>query len=186
MKSRYQYDFFACIISSSIIMITFFLQIFTTSQFLLETKIQYQLQKWKQHTAAAVFVLFLHHTESSPRFSTLRFLALCQINICIPAFINMGGKNKNKNKNKSVQPNQKVKHDEEPKVVELSDSEDEQKEKLSKKKQAKPKGKLPVWFLLALDNSQFYYHDRNTQSWGGRRSQRRSQTCHWTTQIWQR
>merc|ERR1711953_774810 len=53
------------------------------------------------------------------------------------AFINMGGKNKNKNKNKSVQPNQKVK--DEAKVVELSDSEDEQKEKLSKKKEVKPK-----------------------------------------------
>ena len=70
----------------------------------------------------------------------------------------MGGKNKNKNKNKSVPQNQKVK--DEPKIVELPDSDDEAQEKAKKnqvtkvedeiKKESKPiieapKGKVSLY-----------------------------------------
>lgn len=59
----------------------------------------------------------------------------------------MGGKNKNKNKNKSVPQNQKVK--DEPKIVELPDSDDEAQEK-AKKNQAKGKWQCLLWIQMSF------------------------------------
>ena len=58
----------------------------------------------------------------------------------------MGGKNKNKNKNKSVPQNQKVK--DEPKIVELPDSDDEDQK--AKKNQAKGKGHCLFWIQMSF------------------------------------